>query len=74
MRTKYKEKWISLMDDETFEIELTKAGVMAGRKLFNNVTEDDLYRFGYSTEEIESLGELFLELKEKVEYIEMLEG
>lgn len=62
------------MDDETFEIELTKAGVMAGRKLFNNVTEDDLYRFGYSTEEIESLGELFLELKEKVEYIEMLEG
>jgi len=61
------------MDEETFEIELTKAGVLAGRKLFNNVTEDDLYKFGYSSEEIEALGELFLELKDKVEYIEMME-
>ena len=43
-------------------------------KLFNNVTEDDLYKFGYSSEEIEALGELFLELKDKVEYIEMMEG
>lgn len=57
-----------------FEIELTKAGVLAGRKLFNHVTEDDLYKFGYSSEEIEALGELFLELRSKVEDIEMLEG
>ena len=62
------------MDDEKFEIELTKAGVLAGRKLFDNVTEDDLYRFGYSSEEIEALGELFLELRAHVEHIEMVEG
>lgn len=62
------------MDDETFEIELSKAGVLAARKLFNHVTEDDLYKFGYTSDEIEALSELFLELKSNVETIEMMEG
>lgn len=62
------------MDEETFEIELSKAGVLAGRKLFNHVTEDDLYKFGYSSEEIEALGELFLGLREHIETMEMMEG
>lgn len=62
------------MDDETFEIELSKAGVLAARKLFNHVTEDDLYKFGYTSDEISALGELFLELKSNVETIEMMEG
>jgi hypothetical protein len=62
------------MEDETFEIELSKAGVLAARKLFHYVTEDDLYKFGYTSDEIEALGELFLELKSNVETIEMMEG
>lgn len=55
----------------THEIELSRSAVLATRKLFDHLTTDDLYEAGFDEKDIEAFGELFLEIKEQCEEIEM---
>ena len=55
----------------THEIKLSRKAVLATRKLFNHLTTDDLEAAGFNDEDIESFGELFIEIKEQCEEIEM---
>jgi hypothetical protein len=55
----------------THEIELSRKAVLATRKLFNHLTTNDLEAAGFDDEDIESFGELFIEIKEQCEEIEM---
>jgi hypothetical protein len=52
-------------------IELSRNAVLATRKLFNHLTTDDLEAAGFDDDDINSFGELFLEIKEQCEEIEM---
>jgi len=55
----------------THEIELSRNAVLATRKLFNHLTTADLEAAGFDENDIEAFGELFLEIKEQCEEIEM---
>lgn len=55
----------------THQIELSRAAVLATRKLFNHLSTDDLDAVGFDDKDIEAFGELFLEIKEQCEEIEM---
>jgi hypothetical protein len=55
----------------THEIELSRKAVLATRKLFNHLTTNDLDESGFEKDEVEAFGELFLEIKELCEEIEM---
>lgn len=62
------------MDNEhVFEIELSKSAIFSTRKLFDMLTPNALIELGFSQSEIDSLGELYLEVKSKVEQIEITE-
>lgn len=52
-------------------IEISRAAVLATRKLFNHLTTSDLDEAGFSQEDINAFGELFSEIKEQCEEIEM---
>ena len=55
----------------THSIELSTAAVLATRKLFDHLTTNDLDSAGFDDDDIESFGELFTEIKEQCEQIEM---
>lgn len=55
----------------THDIELSSEAVLATRKLFNWLTEDDLYSAGFDKQEVEAFSELWFGIKEQVENIEM---
>jgi hypothetical protein len=62
------------MDDDMFEIELNKSAVLSTRKLFDMLTHSALLELGFSQSEVDSLSDLYLEVKDLVEQIEMIEG
>ena len=55
----------------THEIELSSEAVLATRKLFNWLTENDLHSAGFDEQEIDAFSELWFGIKEQVENIEM---
>lgn len=55
----------------THQIELSRKAVLATRKLFSHLTTYDLEDAGFDQNEIDAFGELFLEIKEQCEEIEM---
>ena len=52
-------------------IELSTDAVTATRKLFDHLTTNDLDDAGFDEKDIEAFGELFTEIKEQCEEIEM---
>lgn len=52
-------------------IELSTPAVKATRKLFDNLTENDLKSAGFNESDIESLGELYREIKSVCEDLEI---
>lgn len=61
------------MDDENYEIELSKNAILSARKLFDMLTHSALLELGFEQSEIDSLGDLYLEVKSIVEQIEITE-
>lgn len=53
------------------DIELSTATVRATRKLFDNLTQNDLENAGFNESDIEALGDLYREVKSACEELEM---
>lgn len=62
------------MDYDNFEIELSRSAIFSTRKLFDMLTHSALLELGFSQCEIDSLSELYLEVKNVVEQIEITEN
>ena len=52
-------------------IELSTAAVIATRKLFDHLTTNDLGNAGFNENDITAFGELFTEIREQCEEIEL---
>jgi hypothetical protein len=55
----------------THSIELSTPAVLATRKLFDHLTTSNLEDAGFDEADIEAFGELYSEIKEQCEEIEM---
>ena len=62
------------MEDDVFEIELSREAVFSAKKLFEMLTNNALEELGFTEDEIDCLGDLYLEIKNHIEIIEMTEG
>ncbi|NRA78342.1 MAG: hypothetical protein HRU18_09035 [Pseudoalteromonas sp.] len=63
-----------MMDELLFVIELNKDAIFSTRKLFDMLTHNALLELGFSQEEVDSLGDLYSEVKGVVESIEISES
>ena len=57
-------------DKKLLVIELDKKALFATQKLFNVLTKPALLELGFSESEVDSLGELYLEVKDRIEVLD----